>query len=66
MPGRNWTPGTESFLVRPDEYAAATFHEDDLSDAGWETSLSFRVPPEWRSGAYGSGCGPAMTRTWCR
>lgn len=53
VPGRNWTPGTESFLVRPDEYAAATFHEDDLADAGWETSLSFRVPPEWPSGAYG-------------
>jgi len=51
--GRNWTPGTESFLVRPDEYAAATFHDDDLTDARWETSLSFRVPPEWRSGAYG-------------
>ncbi|HUA31756.1 MAG TPA: N,N-dimethylformamidase beta subunit family domain-containing protein [Streptosporangiaceae bacterium] len=51
--GRNWTPGTESFLVRPDEYAAATFHEDDLADAGWETSLSLRVPDEWRSGAYG-------------
>ena len=53
VPGRNWTPGTESFLVRPDEYAAATFHEDDLADAGWETSLSLRVPPDWRSGAYG-------------
>jgi N,N-dimethylformamidase len=53
VPGRNWTPGTESFLVRPDEYAAATFHEDDLADAGWETSLSLRVPPEWRSGVYG-------------
>jgi N,N-dimethylformamidase beta subunit-like protein len=53
VPGRNWTPGTESFLVRPDEYAAATFHEDDLADAGWETSLSLRVPPEWHSGAYG-------------
>ena len=51
--GRNWTPGTESFRVRPDEYAAATFHEDDLADAGWETSLSFRVPAEWPSGAYG-------------
>jgi N,N-dimethylformamidase len=53
VPGRNWTPGTESFLARPDEYDAATFHEDDLADAGWETSLSFRVPPEWHSGAYG-------------
>ncbi len=53
MTGRNWTPGTESFGVRPDEYAAATFHEDDLADAGWETSLSFQVPAEWPSGAYG-------------
>jgi len=53
VPGRNWTPGTESFLVRPDEYAAATFHEDDLADAAWETSVSFLVPPDWRSGAYG-------------
>jgi N,N-dimethylformamidase len=53
VPGRNWTPGTESFLVRADEYTAATFHEDDLADAGWETSLSFRVPAEWHSGAYG-------------
>jgi N,N-dimethylformamidase len=53
VPGRNWTPGTESFLVRPDEYGAATFHEDDLADAGWETSLTLRVPAEWRSGVYG-------------
>ena len=51
--GRNWTPGTESFVVRPDEYRAAYFHEDDLTDAGWETSLSFQVPAEWPSGAYG-------------
>ncbi len=51
--GRNWVPGTESFLTGPDEYGAATFHEDDLTDAGWQTSLSFRVPAEWPSGAYG-------------
>jgi len=51
--GRNWSPGTESFMVRPDEYGAAHFHEDDLTDAGWETSLSFQVPAEWPSGAYG-------------
>jgi N,N-dimethylformamidase len=51
--GRNWTPGTESFVVRPEEYRAAYFHEDDLTDAGWETSLSFQVPAEWPSGAYG-------------
>ena len=53
MTGRNWTPGTESLVVRPEEYRAAYFHEDDLTDAGWETSLSFQVPAEWPSGAYG-------------
>jgi N,N-dimethylformamidase len=51
--GRNWTPGTESFPVRPDEYAAAHFHEDDLTDADWQTGLSFQVPAGWPSGAYG-------------
>ena len=51
--GRNWNPGTESFVVRPEEYGAAYFHEDDLTDAAWQTSLSFEVPAEWPSGAYG-------------
>ncbi len=51
--GRNWRPGTEGFPAGPDEYGAAHFHEDDLTDAGWETSLSFQVPGGWPSGAYG-------------
>jgi N,N-dimethylformamidase len=51
--GRNWTPGTEGFPVRPDEYGAAHFHEDDLTDAGWPASLSFEVPAGWPSGVYG-------------
>ncbi|HUZ27539.1 MAG TPA: N,N-dimethylformamidase beta subunit family domain-containing protein [Streptosporangiaceae bacterium] len=51
--GRNWIPGTESFAASPQEYRAAHFHEDDLSDAGWDTDLSFQVPAGWRSGVYG-------------
>ena len=51
--GRNWTPATESFNAAPHEYQAAHFHSDDLSDAGWETSLRFTVPAEWHSGVYG-------------
>jgi N,N-dimethylformamidase len=51
--GRNWTPGTESFAAQPHEYRAAHFHEDDLSDAGWATDLSFEVPAGWPSGVYG-------------
>jgi N,N-dimethylformamidase len=51
--GRNWTPGTESFNTAPQEYQAAHFHSDDLSDAGWATDLSFEVPAGWPSGVYG-------------
>jgi N,N-dimethylformamidase len=51
--GRNWTPATESFNAAPEQYRAAHFHSDDLSDAGWETSLRFTVPAEWDSGVYG-------------
>jgi N,N-dimethylformamidase len=51
--GRNWTPGTESFTAAPGEYQAAHFHRDDLSDAAWQSDLSFTVPPEWHSGVYG-------------
>jgi N,N-dimethylformamidase len=51
--GRNWTPATESFAAAPGQYQAAHFHSDDLSDAGWETTVSFTVPAEWDSGVYG-------------
>ena len=51
--GRNWTPATESFAAAPGQYQAAHFHSDDLSDAGWQSDLSFEVPAEWPSGVYG-------------
>ncbi len=51
--GRNWSPATESFAAAPHEYQAAHFHADDLSDARWETDLSFDVPTQWPSGVYG-------------
>jgi N,N-dimethylformamidase len=51
--GRNWTAATEGFAAAPEQYRAAHFHGDDLSDAGWRTDLSFEVPAEWPSGVYG-------------
>jgi N,N-dimethylformamidase len=51
--GRNWSPATESFAADPGRYQAAHFHSDDLSDAGWQTDLSFEVPAGWPSGVYG-------------
>jgi N,N-dimethylformamidase len=51
--GRNWTPATESFTAGPQQYQAAHFHSDDLSDACWQSDLSFRVPAQWASGVYG-------------
>jgi N,N-dimethylformamidase len=51
--GRNWSPASEGFAAAPQEYQAAHFHSDDLSDARWETDLSFDVPARWPSGVYG-------------
>jgi len=50
--GRNWTAATESFVTGPEQYRAAHFHSDDLSDARWQTDLSFEVPAGWPSGVY--------------
>jgi len=37
----------------PDEYAAIHFHEDDLSDCGWQTSVELTIPSGAASGVYG-------------
>lgn len=36
----------------PDEYDAIHFHDDDVSDAGWEKSLALKVPADLKSGVY--------------
>ena len=53
MKGPRWTGRVHQWSQDPSQYDAIHFHEDDLSDAGWETSLTLRVPEGLRSGAYG-------------
>jgi len=36
----------------PGDYGAIHFHADDLSDCGWQTSVTFTVPDDLPSGAY--------------
>jgi N,N-dimethylformamidase len=50
--GANWTGSDVSFHRRPEEYGAIAFHEDDLTDCGWETDFAFTVPADMASGVY--------------
>jgi N,N-dimethylformamidase len=48
-----WTGRNMDWKTAPDEYAAITFHADDLSDCQWSTTLAVRVPAGVPSGVYG-------------
>jgi N,N-dimethylformamidase len=48
-----WTGRNMDWKSAPDEYAAITFHADDLSDCQWSTTLAVRVPAGVPSGVYG-------------
>jgi len=50
--GYNWTGREQSFAHAPQEYGAIHFHEDDLHDAGWQTSFTYDIPTDLRSGVY--------------
>ncbi len=50
--GSNWSGRTKDWRERPEEYGAVHFHDDDLSDARWETSFTLEVPEDWPSGCY--------------
>jgi N,N-dimethylformamidase len=49
----SWTGVNMDWKVAPEEYAAITFHSDDLSDCVWETTVSVTVPAGVPSGVYG-------------
>jgi len=52
MTGANWTGREMCFRHAPEQYGAIHFHDDDLSDCGWETDFTWTVPAGTRSGAY--------------
>lgn len=49
----SWTGRHMDWKVAPEEYAAITFHSDDLSDCAWETTIALTVPDCVPSGVYG-------------
>jgi N,N-dimethylformamidase len=51
--GSHWD-GTEMVYTHaPRQYAAIHFHEDDIYDCGWDTSLELAIPEGLASGIYG-------------
>jgi N,N-dimethylformamidase len=50
--GHLWAGRSLSWCEAPAHYAAIHFHEDDLSDCGWETDLAWWVPTGLPSGIY--------------
>ncbi|MFN3744110.1 MAG: N,N-dimethylformamidase beta subunit family domain-containing protein [Hyphomicrobiaceae bacterium] len=52
MTGAAWTGREMCFRHAPEQYGAIHFHEDDVSDCGWETDFTWTVPAGTRSGTY--------------
>ncbi len=50
--GWNWSGACHNWKVKPEHYGAIHFHHDDLYDAGWAPSLTWRVPRDLPSGPY--------------
>lgn len=50
--GSNWSGAGADWTARPEEYGAIHFHDDDLLDAEWDTSIELVVPEDWPSGCY--------------
>lgn len=48
----NWTGDVFDYRLRPAEYNAIHFHDDDLEDARWRPSFEFSVPEDLPSGIY--------------
>ena len=52
MTGSNWRGDVHRWTEDPLQYGAIHFHDDDVGDAGWRTSLRITVPDDWISGVY--------------
>jgi N,N-dimethylformamidase len=50
--GHNWDGSETAWRHAPHQYGAIHFHDDDLSDAGWKTSLEWAIPRDLRSAVY--------------
>ena len=50
--GHNWDGSETSWAHVPAQYGAIHFHDDDLADAGWDTTFAWTVPDDLPSAVY--------------
>jgi N,N-dimethylformamidase len=50
--GIHWDGSVHRASERPSHYGAIHFHDDDLSDANWNTDFEVTIPASLRSGVY--------------
>lgn len=50
--GHDWDGSQSDWTRAPYGYGAIHFHDDDLDDAGWETSFDLELPSDLNSGCY--------------
>lgn len=62
--GHRWTGRETSFKTAPEEYGAIHFHDDELSDAGWEVGFELQVPDDLRSGVYAARITAGDLKDW--
>jgi N,N-dimethylformamidase len=52
MKGHDWDGSEHRWPLKPEHYGAIHFHHDDLYDAGWEPTVSVKIPADLKSGPY--------------
>ena len=62
MTGWNWTGEEDNFRHAPEQYGAIHFHDDDLSDAGWDADFELDVPEDLPSGVLCGCVSPGVRR----
>ena len=63
--GPNWRGGYfDTYRTSPGEYDAIHLHEDDLEDAGWDTSVTVQIPPNAKSGIYAAHLTAGNEEAW--
>jgi N,N-dimethylformamidase len=50
--GHNWDGSVLDYRLARNQYGALYFHQDDLGDAHWPVSFTYRVPAGTESGVY--------------
>ncbi len=50
--GANFDGSEVTFRLKPEQYGAIAYHEDDLEDAGWSVDFVYEIPRDLPAGLY--------------